>query len=142
MLKDMLISHRVLQRERKKNREWPDQRGENKRRWALCNLGPRITHRSWLGPLPSLRGERPPCWTMASLVGYLLRHMVQTETRDAPREKDDSVFVCGHKCECISFTPADELLAEHPKPLCLRGLQCLAVLPCSFVNLLLFFNAS
>lgn len=67
------------------------------------------------GPLPSLRGERPWCWTPASIVGYLLRRTALREARDG----DDSVCGCGHECECASFTLADELLAEHPSPLCL-----------------------
>lgn len=35
---------------------------------------PRNNSEELAGPLPSLRGERPQCWTPASLVGFLLRH--------------------------------------------------------------------
>ncbi len=47
---------------------------------------PRNNSQELPGPLPSLRGERPRCWTPASLVGFLLGHMAVTEARDGAIE--------------------------------------------------------
>lgn len=53
------------------------------------------------GPLPSLRGERPWCWTPASLVGYLLRHTALTEARDGAIERWQCVCMWTWMWVCI-----------------------------------------
>lgn len=76
---------------------------------------PRNNSEEHPGPLPSLRGERPQCWTPASLVGFLLRHAASGGQGWSCRE----MTVCVDMNECVSFTLADEVLAEHPNPLSL-----------------------
>lgn len=83
----------------------PEESREDKRRMEKWNPGlyPRITLRSHCPPslppsalLLSLRGERPLCWSPASLAGNLLRHMVLTQARDGAVERWQCASVDGN----------------------------------------------
>lgn len=90
-MKDSLSSHRVPERGIREKRRPGWARGERMRQKETREVDPRSVPRNnsqeLPGPLPSLRGERPWCWTPASLVGFLLRHTAVTEAREGAIER-------------------------------------------------------
>lgn len=66
-------------------------------------------------PLPSLWGERPWCWTPASLVGYLLRHTPLAEASDGAVERWQCVCVWTRMQVCI-LHPGRQAVGRTSQP--------------------------